>query len=364
MNICIDMRPALSNATGVGVYVHNLVTALAELDCENSYHLFSSSWKERFQERFHGKNIHIHDKYWPVGFLTYSWNHFSFPRIESLIRVPLDIAHSPTPLVIPAKHARQITTVHDLYFYFRPYQVIKEMKRDYPVMLLKNCLKADAIIAVSEHTKNQLVEHLKIPSSKIYTVHHGADLFFSKAVSKEESEAVKKTFGITQPYFLFVGSLEPRKNLSVLMDAFEKMPPGTQLVLCGPEGWDEELSAAVPNNVVRTGYVARSDLRTLYQNAIALVMPSIDEGFGLPLLEAMAARVPVIASRIPAFSEIGGDAFYPVDTEYSNRLREAMQEVYSDESIRSELIAKGTERLKRFTWRETAQKTLDIYKHL
>ncbi len=364
MNICIDMRPALSRATGVGVYLHNLVTALAELDHENSYHLFSSSWKERFQEKFHGKNVHIHDKYWPVKLLTYSWNHFSFPTMESLVRVALDIVHSPTPLAIPSKHAQQIITVHDLYFYFHPEQVIKEMRRDYPVMLQKNCLKSDAIIAVSEHTKAQLVEHLKIPSSKIYTVHHGADPFFSKSVSKEESETVKKTFGITQPYFLFVGSLEPRKNLSHLMDAFEKMPLGVQLVLCGPEGWGDDLSGTVSSNVIRTGYVSRNALRTLYQNAIALVIPSIDEGFGLTLLEAMAAGIPVIASLIPAFCEIGADAFYPVDTEHSNRLREAMQEVHSDQSIRSQLIAKGKERLKRFTWRESAQKTLDIYKNL
>jgi glycosyltransferase involved in cell wall biosynthesis len=364
MEICIDMRPYLSEATGVGVYLINLVKALIEIDSKNKYHLFSSSWKDRFEEPFHGKNVFVHDKHWPVRVLNYSWNHFSFPTMESLVGTPLDVVHSPTPLLIPSKVAHQITTVHDLYFYFHPDQVIGEMRRDYPTMLLAHCLKSDAIIAVSEHTKGLLIEHLKIPSSKIYTVHHGADLFFAERVSSAETEAVKKTFGIERPYFIFVGSLEPRKNVSLLLEAFQKMSSKFQLVLCGPEGWGDDLSAQIVDGVIQTGYVSKPALRALYQNAIALVLPSFDEGFGLPILEAMASGIPIIASKIPAICEIGGDAFIPVDTESTTELRQAMCEVFSDTSLRDQLIAKGNERLKRFTWKEAAKKTLDIYEHL
>ena len=364
MNICIDMRPSLSRPTGVGVYLNNLVKALIEIDSKNVYHLFSSSWKDRFEEPFNGKNVFIHDRRWPVRVLNYSWNHFSFPPMESLIRTPLDVVHSPTPLVIPSKIAHQITTIHDLYFYFHPDQVIGEMRRDYPKMLREHCLKSDAIIAVSEHTKALLIEHLNVPSSKIYTVHHGVDLFFAEPAPRSETEAVKKTYGIERPYFIFVGSLEPRKNLSLLLEAFQKMSAKFQLVLCGPGGWGEDLSSLISEGVIRTGYVSKSALRALYQNAMALVMPSYDEGFGLPILEAMAAGIPIIASRIPAFSEIGGDAFLPVDTESTTELRQAMCEISSNASLREELIAKGNERLKRFTWKEAAKKTLDIYEHL
>lgn len=364
MNICIDMRPALSRATGVGVYLQNLVSALSELDSQNAYYLFSSSWKERFQTYPITKNFHSCDHRWPVTLLTYFWNRLSFPSIESFIKAPLDIVHSPTPLMIPSKQAHQITTVHDLYFYFHPEQVIGEMRRDYPDMVYKHCMKSDAIIAVSEYTKSQLVDHLKIASSKIYTVHHGSDPFFSQHQSENEVARVKKTFRITQPYFLFVGSIEPRKNLPTLLEAFEKMKPGTQLVLCGPEGWGEDLPSFDSERVLRTGYVSRVDLRVLYQNAIALIMPSVDEGFGLPLLEAMTAGIPIVASKIPAFCEIGGDAFLPFPAESATQLLIAMESVHSDTAIRDRLIQNGKERIKKFTWQEAAQKTLDIYKHL
>jgi glycosyltransferase involved in cell wall biosynthesis len=364
MNICIDMRPVLSRATGVGVYLYNLVRGLACLDSENAYHLFSSSWKERFQQIPAGKNIYIHDKHWPVRVLTYSWNHFSYPPIESLVDVPLDVVHSPTPLVIPSRTARKITTVHDLYFYFHPDSVIHEMRRDYPTMLREHCEKSDAVIAVSEHTKDQLVEHLKIASSKIYTVHHGADMFFAEAVPEVEISKVKRKYEITQPYFLFVGSLEPRKNLPGLLEAFHGISEDVQLVLAGPEGWGNDLSDLLSDRVLQIGYVPKSDLRVLYQQAISLVMPSFEEGFGLPLLEAMTASVPIIASGIPAFCEIGGDAFYAVDPENTKQIRVGMQEMFSNPSVRSQLIERGKERSKRFTWKETARKTLDIYRNL
>jgi glycosyltransferase involved in cell wall biosynthesis len=364
MNICIDMRPALSRATGVGVYLQNLVHALSELDSSNAYYLFSSSWKERFHLNGQKKNFIVCDRRFPVRLLTYSWNRLSFPPIESLLEAPLDIVHSPTPLVIPTKTAHQVTTVHDLYFYFHPEQVIGEMQRDYPEKVYKHCVKSDAIIAVSEYTKSQLVDHLKIASSKIYTVHHGADPFFAEPQSGAEFDKLKKTLSITQPYFLFVGTQEPRKNLPTLMEAFEKMEPVTQLVLCGLEGWGEELSGFNLDRVIRTGYVSRNELRLLYQNAIALVMPSLDEGFGLPILEAMTAGAPVVASGIPAFLEIGADAFLPVNPQSATQLRNALETVQSDASLRERLIVSGKERAKKFTWKEAAQKTLDIYSHL
>src|SRR5262245_43958099 len=141
MKICIDMRPSLSQPTGVGIYLQNLVRALGEIDEENEYYLFSSCWKERFLRTSYPSNLHVRDRKWRVRILNYCWNHLSTPKIESLIGSSLDVAHSSTPLVIPARKARKVTTVHDLYFVKNPEGAVREMKRDFPKKVKEHCLQ-------------------------------------------------------------------------------------------------------------------------------------------------------------------------------------------------------------------------------
>ncbi len=365
MEICIDMRPALSSATGVGVYLENLVSALAEIDDQNQYHLFSSSWKERFPKKAYAPNFRIHDQRWPVNALNYAWNHFSWPSVELLLNRNLHVTHSPTPLLMPAKRARKITTVMDLHFYLHPEDTVREIRRDYPALAKQHCLKSDAIIAISEHTKQQLVAHLGIASSRIYTIHLGADLFYAEPSLQEEITLAKNRHGIRSPYFLFVGTQEPRKNLRTLLQAFHRFKEEIQLVLAGPEGWNTgSWSDLLTERVIRTGYVSRQDLRVLYQQSIALIMPSLEEGFGLPILEAMAAGTPVIASAIPVFEEIGGDSFLSFDPVKPQDLYAQMQALYSDSGFRQALVAKGKESVQKFSWHDTAHKTLEIYRNV
>ena len=364
MNICIDMRPALSVATGVGTYLINLVKAFSEIDQQNEYHLFSSSWKERFSGASYGENFRIHDYHLPVRFLNYAWHRFSRPTIETLLRTSIDVAHSPTPLLIPSHRAHRVTMVHDLYFYFHPEHTAREIHRDYRDLVLDHCRQSDAIISVSEHTKEQLVEHLKIPASKVYTIRHGADSFYVERSPQNELDGARTKFGIRKPFFLFVGSLEPRKNLTTLLRAFDLLREDAELVLAGPESWRQDLKILPNERVIKTGYVSKQELRALYQQAVALVLPSLEEGFGLPLVEAMAARTPVLASDIPIFREIANDCFFPVSSNNVEELYTAMSKMYGSSEIRQRLVAKGEERLKRFSWSETAQKTLDIYRNL
>jgi glycosyltransferase involved in cell wall biosynthesis len=365
MNICIDMRPALSHPTGVGVYLQNIARQLSEIDELNSYHLFSSSWKERYPRTIYGKNFQIHDLRMPVRVLNYLWSHFSKPSMEWLLKMPLDIVHSPTPLVIPARRARKITTVMDLHFYFYPEHTQNEIRGDYARLIQQHSSQSDAIIAISEHTRTQLIEQLNVPASRVYTIHLGADEFYFQNPFEEELQAVKGRFKLDRPYFLFVGAQEPRKNLGLLIRAFSQLPPDVSLVLAGPRGWGEQPWREQWNErIIETGYVSKIDLRALYRGAVALVQPSLEEGFGLPLLEAMSSATPVLASRIPVFSEICGDAFLPFDNTNEQELQQAMLAVCSDSSLRNRLIARGTERAKKFSWRETAKKTLEIYNHL
>ena len=359
------MRPALSNPTGVGVYLQNIVKELSELDEQNSYHLFSSSWKERYPRTIYGKNFQIHDLRMPVRMLNYLWSHFSKPSMEWLLKLPLDIVHSPTPLIIPARRARKITTVMDLHFYFYPEHTQNEIRKDYARLIQQHSTRSDAIIAISDHTRTQLIEHLNVPASRVYTIHLGADEFYFQNPSESEMQTVKDRFHLQRPYFLFVGAQEPRKNLELLIRAFLQLPADVCLVFAGPRGWGEQAWRQRWNDrMIETGYVSKLDLRALYRGAVALVQPSLEEGFGLPLLEAMSSGTPVLASRIPVFSEICGDAFLPFDNTSDEELQQAMIAVCSDSSLRNQLIARGKERAKKFSWRETAQKTLEIYNHL
>ena len=357
------MRPALSRPTGVGVYVQNLVEALANIDSENRYLLFSSSWKERFGFVPPGPNFKVHDLRWPVRLLNFGWNRLDFPPIEILLKTPIQIAHSPMPLVMPTRTARTVTTVHDLFFFTHPDQTVREMKTDYPRLLKEHCMRSNAIIADSDHIKGQLIDLIGVPSSHIYTIRLGVDDFYFEKVPASESSNTLKRFQISGSYVLFVGTQEPRKNLPVLIEAHRIHGEGMELVIAGPQGWGFNRPQPTPD-IRWTGYISKSDLRTLYQNATVVVCPSVEEGFGLPLLEAMACQTPVIASRIPVFQEICNDSCLYFDPSNAEELAGLVRKVYEDSSLRDQLISKGKERVKKFTWKETARKTLELYRSL
>ena len=363
MNICIDMRPALSRPTGVGTYLQNLVRALSEIDDQNEYFLFSSSWKERYNPVEYPSHFKIKDRRWPVRLLNFGWNHLSFPSIEFVLGTSVQVAHSPTPLVIPSRKARRVTTVHDLYFFTNPEHAVREMQKDYPKMVKKHCLRSDAIIAVSDHTKKQLVEMLEVPSSRIYTIKHGIDPFFLERAPVHQVAQVREKLTIPGPYLLFVGTREPRKNLDILLRAFRNLGEDLFLVIAGSQGWGLE-QIQFPERVLLTGYVSKSDLRVLYQQAAAVVFPSIEEGFGFPLLEGMASEVPVIASRIPAFQEVCNDSCLYFDATEEQELTEQIRSVLHSSELREKLVSKGRERIKKFSWKDSAQKTLDLYMSL
>ncbi len=220
MKICLDMRPALSQATGVGIYLRNLVRELSEIDTQNEYHLFYSSWKEDAPKANYGKNFVIHNQKWPVRVLNFAWHRLGWPPVDWLIRSEMDVVHSPGPLLIPTSNAHQITTVMDLYFYFYPEDTLGEIKRDYKSLVKKHSLRSDAIIAISEHTRQILIDRFEIHPSRIYLIRLAADPYFSESVSSESTKKILGELGAAQPYFLFVGGYEPRKNLQSALEAF------------------------------------------------------------------------------------------------------------------------------------------------
>lgn len=223
--------------------------------------------------------------------------------------------------------------------------------------------KAKKVITISQSSKDDIIKYYKIPSEKVAVVHLGL-----KALSMEKEQSDLKKFGIIKPFILFVGTLQPRKNISRLIEAFSKLPPeirnNHQLVIVGKKGWlfDEILSApekfSVERSVLFLDYVSDQDLPEFYKKAEVFVLPSLYEGFGLPVLEAMRYGCPVITSNVSSLPEAGGDAAVYCDPEDVNSIKDVIKNVLTEDNLRKKMIEKGNVHYKKFTWEKASREVL------
>ena len=365
LTIGLDFRPTLVRPTGVGRYFQGLMTALAELDSYNEYTLFSSSWKDRACFSIEGDNVNVVDRKVPVRLLNKLWHYLERPSLDVLCNKQFDIAHSSTPLILPSRKAKTVVTVCDLYFLEHPDATSGEIRRDYSALIRNHIDRADAILAISTTTADEIGDKLRVPSDRIVTVRAGVDQAFIQPKEPRSSR--------TPNYFLTVATIQPRKNVVVLLEAVAILKNrgwNGVLNIVGGSGLhsqlaDETISKLNLGSVVRMlGYVDSDALPKLYRNARAVVLPSVWEGFGLPLLEAMASETPIIASDIQAHKEVAGDAALYVPTSDPEVMANAMEKLWNDNSLRDALIAKGKNRVPMFSWADSAKKTLDLYQAL
>jgi glycosyltransferase involved in cell wall biosynthesis len=230
--------------------------------------------------------------------------------------------------------------------------------------------KADALIAVSQHTKDMIVEHLGVSEDRIFVARHGVDPHFRR-LPKADVEAYRARSGLQRPYLLFVGTAEPRKNLLRLVDAYARLRhqghDDLQLVVAGKSAWGSTAlrehidGLGLAPHVRLLGYVPAEDLPLLYNGADVFSLPSIAEGYGMPLLEAMACGVPVVASNLTALPEVFGDAAIGVDPLDSDALAEAIDRVRGDTQLRLEMVARGLRRAASLTWESSARQTVAVF---
>jgi len=364
MKIGFDIRPFLSSETGVGVYFKNLLHSMAELESDNSFYLFSSSFKERFPEELlpDFKNRKFRDLRIPVSILNFLWFRFRFPPMGYFFGTKLDLAHSPNPLITPGGK-KKIVTVHDLSFIDSPDLVMEEATK-YFTPLIKNSLKkADGIIAVSEFTRSRIGEIFgKDLEDKTTVIYHGSDL--------DNVKERKPAFVIPGKYFLFTGTIEPRKNLTTLIKGFALAKQSineAKLILAGCKGKQtEEIRRLISilkldSDVIFTGYLDRGELKYLYKNTSALVFPSHYEGFGLPVLEAASCGIPSIVSDIEVFREIFGN--YPLyfDKSDPESLASLLTKIWSDKSLYNKKVKEALMLSTKFSWNKAAKETLETY---
>lgn len=372
MRLGYDLRPFLREETGVGVYVRNLLSHLSRIDTANEYFLFSASWKDRFPAaklpRF--ERMQFRDLRFPVRALNSLWYRWKRPSLDFFFGTALDVTHSPTPLVLPTK-GRKVVTVCDLFFMENPGKADREARRFFFKKAAKSLEEADGVVAISEFTRKAVLERFRIDPDKVRTIRLGLDGFQRKEAEPGELVEIRARLRLPSKFLLFVGAAEPRKNLGTLLEALSIVHQRfgkIMLVIAGREGGDSLnlrrriAGSGLESWVKMTGYLSERDVRHLYRLASVFVYPSLCEGFGLPLIEAMAGRLPVASSSAAALPEIGGDAavyFRPDDPE---DMADKIVFLLSDESARLALVEAGERRSREFDWEKTAADTLAFYR--
>ncbi|MFN2590538.1 MAG: glycosyltransferase family 4 protein [Actinomycetota bacterium] len=353
---------------GMGTYTRELVPALARTDPSLDVTLFHARFDRAVDEPWMGE---FRVETLPQGIRTLypGWALSGRPRLPERLR-RAEILHSPLPAAVPPKAPRQrlVVTVHDLAFLVIPAVFPPTWRAMYRAGLRRAVRTADAIIAPSRHTAEDLIRRTPLPPDRVHVVPEAAALPEGTA---DPSDALRR-LKVRPPYVLFVGTLEPRKNLVRLVRAYRRMAARgapQRLVLAGAIGWrPQPLLTAVaeegPGEVVLVGQVQPAELDALYRAADAFVYPSLYEGFGLPVVEAMSRGVPCVVSTSSSLPEVAGEAALPVDPTSEAGLADALERVTTDPDLAQRLRAASRARAKRFSWDETARLTLDVYKQV
>lgn len=370
MRVGIDGIPLATPKTGIGHYTSELVRALSGLYPDDDFEIIApvvlSPAALRPDLRALPANLKI---VLPKTRLRRYWFGIALPMYIS--RSGIELFHGTNYEVPMCGRRPSVVTVHDLSLFLFPEtheeRLVARAKRRYPRMMRR----ARAIITPTNAVRNELCQEFSISQEKIQVIPEAPRRLF-QPVDHGIADGITRRMGIEGKFVLFVGTVEPRKNLVTLIRAFSHVLESTelkpQLVIAGRKGWlSEDLSSLIQqldlaDRITFTGYVSEENLRILYSSCEVCVYPSLYEGFGLPPLEAMACGAPVITSRIRAIEETVGEAAVLVDPNDSHALAGAIAEILTDPNMREKLSAAGLKRAAQFTWEETARQTMEVYR--
>lgn len=367
MRIAIDATSVPPKPAGAGVYAIELVRAMTQRGRHDGYALYTRGhWFDADVEGKRNWRVeHIHAASRPTRF---AWEQLRLPR--ALNALDIDVLHSThhtLPLV--GARCRRVVTIHDVTF-FRIPERYPPMRRFYMQAMTRLAARvADAIVVPSNAVRDDVVRTLRVPKSNMTTVYEAAASQFVP-IDGGAASAIAREYEIDGPYVLSVGSLEPGKNRARLIRAIRGLrDAGLQhrLVIVGQKAWNYEDEFALidrlgmGDRVLHLGYVKATHLPALYSGATAFAFPSLYEGFGLCVVEAMACGVPVLTSNISATAEVAGDAALLVDPLSVEAIRDGLRRLLEDDALRVDLASRGLERASQFSWRRAADETHAVY---
>jgi glycosyltransferase involved in cell wall biosynthesis len=356
MKLLVDATPLLIRSAGVKNYLYHWIAALRQVAPAGSVRTFPA-WQEG--------SILDHEKSVAGIWRTYSGlatlalaNHTPAKVLDS-VAGDADVFHASSLVRHPPRRPRLTATVHDLTSWIMP-ELHPAANRDADRQLAENLRRARSVIAVSEATRQDAIRVLGLPPEKICTIHSGvAEAFFR--VPPEAAAEARVRYRLKPQFVLYVGTVEPRKNLKGLIDAYRSLPASLQdefeLVVAGPMGWADRETVERVRSVRYLGYVPERDIAPLTAAASVFAYPSLYEGFGFPVAQAMAAGVAVVTSNVSALPEIAGDAALLVDPRSQSEIREALHRLLLYSELRARMAARGRERAERFRWDACAAKS-------
>lgn len=382
MNIGFDAKRAFHNRTGLGHYSRSLITALADYFPQHDYYLFNPRPSDWFA--LNKKNLH--------EVLPRAFHHQLLPAlwrsnwiITDLKKHKLNIYHGLShelPLHIHKTGIRSVVTIHDLIHERFPEQYAKLDVKIYRQKFLYACRHADKIIAISEQTRRDIMDFYKIPQEKIVVCYQSCNPAFALPVGEEVKKKIKEKYHLPDQYFLYVGALIERKNLFNICKALillQKELTVPLVVIGDGKKYKQKVSDFIKQNglekrviflsdhplaKVSSSFLQASDFPAIYQSAIAMIYPSFFEGFGIPVLEALWSRLPVITSNVSCLPETGGEGAYYVNPDSVEEIAEGMKKIFSDNALRETLKEKGWQQAQRFTPRQAASAVMNVYQKL
>jgi glycosyltransferase involved in cell wall biosynthesis len=381
MRIGIDCSLVPGNRTGIGQYCHQLVHALSRVDHDNQYLLYPAfyyTFHPHYRQASLPQTANMRVAFQQLSpFLLRVLRHSRSPWfIRELLLGQVDIVHG-TSFSAPRlrnRHKRLIMTIYDLSFLVHPEFHREENVRHALQGTREAISRADAIIAISHATRQELIDRLNAPADRIVVTQLAAGSQYVRIEDSRRKTQVREKYQLPPDFILCVGSIEPRKNIARLLEAYARLTSAlqkdVQLVIAGGTGWlntDIYLTVCrlgLETRVHFIGYVEENDLPVVYSLAEVFVYPSLYEGFGLPVLEAMQCGVPVLTSTVSSLPEVAGDAALLVTPTEVDDISQGLRRLLENADLRAEVRARGYQRAREFSWERCARETLAVYKNV
>lgn len=372
MKVSIELQPCLKNKSGIGVYTYELTKRLENFkDIKFQGNIFNFFNRNNIEQDIPDltltKNI---CSLFPYSIYRRIWR-FMPIKYNVLFRNDADIYQFFNFIVPTNISGKVITTIHDLTYILHPETMDKKNRERLKKDMVNTVKRADYILTISENSKSDIIKYLNIPDYKITVIYPGVDDIYKQVLDEKHIEKIKRKYNIIGRYLLYLGTLEPRKNIETIIksynDFIKSSDEDIKLVLAGKKGWlyDSIFNLVseygLENDVIFTDYVDDSDKPALYQGAEIFLFPSLYEGFGIPVAEAMASRTPVITSNSSSLPEVAGDSAIMTEPLDYIKISESIKKILTDSNIRQNMIENGIRQVERFNWDDSAEKLRKIY---